>query len=194
MPRNHHRLVVVAILAVSMAVPTWAAISKEPARVQSGHLTEASTDSALEIATNYLATSAGDYGLSSGDLSDSVLKDQYRTESNGVTHVYFRQRLNGIEVVNADSNINIDRQGRVFFAGSRYVSGLAGKVNAGNPAIAPLAALISAAKALELQPKNLELLQNLGGTEARAVFSPGGLSLEEIPVKLMYLPTDRGDV
>ena len=123
-----------------------------------------------------------------------MIRDEYRSAHNGVTHIYVSQRLNGIEVVNADSNVNIDRQGRVIFAGTRFVSDLASKANANSPAIEPEEALRSAARHLELQPIDLELLQNIGGPASQAVFSRGGISLEEIPVKLMYLPTDTREV
>ena len=183
-----------AVLAVSLTGPAHAAITSEPARVQSGFLTAPSNEPAREIATAYLHQASAEFGLRPSDLADTVIRDEYRSTHNGVTHIYVRQRLNGIEVVNADSNVNIDRQGRVIFAGTRFVFDLAARANANSPAIGPHEALMSAAKHLELQPTDLELLQNIGGPASQAVFSGGGISLEEIPVKLMYLPTETGEV
>ncbi|KAI8322835.1 hypothetical protein GQ54DRAFT_259234 [Martensiomyces pterosporus] len=48
------------------------------------------------------------------------LKDAYRSEHNGVTHIYFRQVVNGLEVVNANANVNIDKHGRVISSGNSF--------------------------------------------------------------------------
>ena len=181
-------------LAITLTGMAQAGITTEPARVRQGLLTEPSIAPAGEIAATFLDQQAAEFGLTSGDLIDVVIRDEYRSAHNGVTHIYLRQRLNGIEVVNGDSNINIDRQGRVFFAGTRFVPELASRANAGGPAMGAHQALLSAARHLELQPVDLELLESIGGSAAAAVFSPGGISLENIPVKLMYLPTDKGEV
>ena len=181
-------------LAVSMTGLANAAITTDPARVQHGLLTAPTTDPAREIAAAYLDRSAAEFGLRPNDLVDMVIRDEYRSAHNGVTHIFLRQRLNGIEVVNGDSNVNIDSQGRVFFAGTRFVSDLGIRANAKSPTISSHEALMSAARHLELQPDDLEILQNIGGPASEAIFSRGGISLDEIPVKLMYLPTDDGQV
>ena len=182
-------LVSTALLFASVGI-AGAGITSEPARVQSGLLTEPSTDAPRSIAEGYLAQVSDEYGLTSADLSDLVVKDEYRTAHNGVTHIYLRQRLNGIEVVNGDANVNIDASGRVFFAGNRFVSDLASAVNVHNPALGALEAIRSAADELGLPSAGVELLATEGGAAGRATFSRGKLSLDEIPARLMYLPTD----
>lgn len=53
--------------------------------------------------------------------SDFVVKRDYYTDKHtGVTHVYIKQRVNGLEVADADVNINIDANGRVISYG-RYL-------------------------------------------------------------------------
>ncbi len=194
MHRTGISCLLIAALAVSVSGLANAGITTEPARVKRGLLTDPTTEAAREVATTYLEKASAEFGLRPGDLEDTVVRDEYRSAHNGVTHVYVRQRLNGIEVVNGDSNVNIDREGRVFFAGTRFVSDLATRANANSPSIGALEALLSAAKHLELQTNDLELLQSIGGPAAEAVFSRSGISLEKIPVKLMYLPTDKGEV
>ncbi|MBP9186122.1 MAG: hypothetical protein KBG11_03415, partial [Bacteroidia bacterium] len=39
-------------------------------------------------------------GLSPSDVEETVITNQYTTKHNGVMHVYFRQKYNGIEVFN----------------------------------------------------------------------------------------------
>ncbi|KAI7824553.1 Fungalysin metallopeptidase-domain-containing protein [Kickxella alabastrina] len=50
------------------------------------------------------------------------LKSAYRSEHTGVTHVYFRQMVNGLEVVNGNANVNIDKHGRVISSGNSFSS------------------------------------------------------------------------
>ncbi len=60
---------------------------------------------------------AQDIALTSADLESLYLAKQYRTEHNGVTHLIFRQRFDGADVLNAEWVVNIDRDGRVLNAG-----------------------------------------------------------------------------
>ncbi|KAK9765221.1 hypothetical protein K7432_006619 [Basidiobolus ranarum] len=55
--------------------------------------------------------------------SDYILKNIYTSEHNGVTHMYFRQVVNSLEVVNGDMNINIDKSGRVVSYGDSFFKG-----------------------------------------------------------------------
>jgi len=53
--------------------------------------------------------------LSSG--SWKIRKDSYTDESTGITHIYVRQVVSGLEVVDGDMNINI-KDGRVLSYGN----------------------------------------------------------------------------
>ncbi|KAI9505995.1 Fungalysin metallopeptidase-domain-containing protein [Coemansia spiralis] len=50
------------------------------------------------------------------------LKSAYRSDHNGVTHVHFKQVVNGLEVVNGNANVNIDKKGRVISSGNSFSS------------------------------------------------------------------------
>ncbi|ORX91540.1 hypothetical protein K493DRAFT_325562 [Basidiobolus meristosporus CBS 931.73] len=56
--------------------------------------------------------------------SDYVVKNMYQSEHNGATHVYLRQIVHGLEVVNGDMNINLDKYGRVVSYGDSFYKGL----------------------------------------------------------------------
>uniref|UniRef100_A0A1D1YKY7 Extracellular metalloproteinase NpI n=1 Tax=Anthurium amnicola TaxID=1678845 RepID=A0A1D1YKY7_9ARAE len=53
--------------------------------------------------------------------ADFKIKDIYTSEHNGITHVYVKQMHNGLEVVNGDLNVNIDKLGRVISYGDSFV-------------------------------------------------------------------------
>lgn len=57
--------------------------------------------------------------------SDYVVQSVYKSDLNGVTHVYLRQKVNGLEVLNGDININVDRFGQVISYGDSFAKGVA---------------------------------------------------------------------
>ncbi|KAJ1935426.1 hypothetical protein FBU59_005389, partial [Linderina macrospora] len=79
-------------------------------------------DSDQELEDNVAIAAA--YLSSRHDIPDHnmKLKSAYRSEHNGVTHVYFRQVVNGLEVVNGDANVNIDKYGRVISSGNSFAA------------------------------------------------------------------------
>ncbi|OAQ28048.1 hypothetical protein K457DRAFT_139171 [Linnemannia elongata AG-77] len=55
--------------------------------------------------------------------SDYIVKNAYTSKHNGVTHVYFRQVVDGLEVVNGDINVNVDKDGQVISFGNSFYKG-----------------------------------------------------------------------
>lgn len=53
--------------------------------------------------------------LSAADL---VIKNAYKSEHNEVTHVYLRQVVDGLDIINGDINVNVDNQGRIISYGT----------------------------------------------------------------------------
>ena len=52
--------------------------------------------------------------------SEFVVQSSYKSDLNGVTHVYLRQIVNGLEVLNGDININVDRFGKIISYGNSF--------------------------------------------------------------------------
>ncbi|MBI1878637.1 MAG: M36 family metallopeptidase, partial [Chloroflexi bacterium] len=160
-----------------------------------GFLSGPTAGDPLDIALDYIRRNKRTLGLSEADLADFVVKDRYVSQHNGVTHIYLRQRLDGIEVFNADININIDRQGRVINLGNQFVSNLSASVNAATPSLAAIEAVNRASQHLGLTiTEPLAPRRTVGGPAKEVVLSGGGISLDDIPVKLMYLPQRPGVV
>src|SRR5947207_14110064 len=80
-------------------------------------LTAADSRPPREIAQAYLRTFAQGLSLSAADLAAASVVKEYRTSHNGVTHLIFRQRFQGVDVVNAAWVVNIGRDGRDRNAG-----------------------------------------------------------------------------
>ncbi|KAJ2438608.1 hypothetical protein GGF42_008241, partial [Coemansia sp. RSA 2424] len=82
-------------------------------------------DGSVAVAAAYLGKQ---HGIPEENMK---LKSVYRSEHNGVTHVYFRQVVNGLEVVNGNANVNIDRRGYVISSGNSFAESYS------SPATAP---------------------------------------------------------
>ena len=82
-----------------------------------GGLTAPDSSPPREIASRYLRGRAVELGLQDADLSGLYLVKDYRTEHNGVTHLHYRQRFQGMDVERSNYVLNIDREGRVISTG-----------------------------------------------------------------------------
>lgn len=145
------------------------------------------------IATDYVQANRVSLGLTDSDIADMIVNDQYATRHNGVTHVYFKQRLSGIEVFNGILNVNVAPDGTVAAAGNRFDSNLTESINTATPAITAEQAVASAADHLGIVSSGALVVKTLiGGEDQEVIFAAGTVSLDDIPVKLMFLPREDG--
>ncbi len=178
------------------AVQTPALDSAAPisaVRIPGQFLTGPNDGVALDIALAYIEANAADLGLTAADISDMAISDQYTSQHNGVTHIYFQQQLNGIRVHNAILNINVASDGSVINLGSRFVPDVANAVVANDATVSAVEAVTAVAGELGLdmaaQP---QIQQAVGGPAQRVILDNAGISFDAIPVQLMYQPTDNG--
>ena len=130
-----------------------------------------------------------------------MITDQYSSRKSGVTHIYLRQRFQGIEVVGANLNINIDSEGNVINMGNRFIPNLRAAIKSNAAAISPEQAALAAAGKLKLNVKNPIKIKERKAPDAkvtaaakRVVLTDGGISLAPIPAKLVYQPMPDGSV
>src|SRR5262249_20109334 len=90
-----------------------------------GLLTPPQSGQPLDIALSFAVAHAGELGMSPDDAADPIVTSQYTGDATGITHVYLRQQVNGLEVAYADLSISVDAQGEVISAGGGFVPGLA---------------------------------------------------------------------
>lgn len=195
-------VVTVVVLLVLAGLPAAGAPSPAaPAAAPRGQespgafLTGPNQGDALDIALAYIRSQVAGVDLSGADLTDLVVTDRYTTKHNGVTHLYLRQRYAGIEVFNANANANIAADGSIISLHQALVPSLSKAINATSPKLSPADAVQAAARSLNLTlSEPLEVLEAATGTDQAVVLSDGGISLEQIPVKLVYQPMTDGSV
>ena len=122
-----------AVLAITIG-SAWAAPVPRHLIRSNGALTESSAGSPREIGDQFTAAQMEAPGL--------YLAKEYKTDHNGVTHLVYRQRFQGLAIHQAEWRVNIDREGRVINAGGNlYQTPIGSPANASRLAEAALAAL-----------------------------------------------------
>jgi extracellular elastinolytic metalloproteinase len=125
-------------------------------------------------------------GLSASDVSNPLVTNAYTDASTGITHTYLQQRVNGLVVFNATGAVHTDKTSKVVFATQDFVTNATAKAGAPTPTLSPEQAVVAASVSLGLpRPVGLRTL-----VEARLadgmLFNNGGISEDNIPVRLMY--------
>lgn len=143
--------------------------------------------SAVSLARAFVRRHAASYGLSATDVDELGVSSVVPTAHNGLTNVYFQQRLNSIDVSNAMLNVTVTAEGDVLSVASNAVAGAQKKANSKAPEVTDVQAATSAAAALGLIPTE----QFVGtdapeGPDRERTLSDGGISTSPIPVRLVY--------
>ena len=86
-------------LAFEPDIPTSNFVSNVPTTKSSRRRARAPDQIALKFVKDEL-------GLAGADV---VVKNIVPSSATGITSVYLRQKVNGIEVINADVNVNVDK-------------------------------------------------------------------------------------
>ena len=108
-------------IATAIALSLVATVAMAPAS-DADRAAEQPRSPAAELAVAQLAAEVG-----SEDVEGAIVTDEYTSSHNGVTHVYLRQTVDGLEVRGAEATVNV-KDGVVVYSGSRFVDDL--EVNA----------------------------------------------------------------
>ena len=143
----------------------------------------------LEQAKGHLKENMDQWNLKATDLADVGVSSSYVTKHNGVTNYYLVQNYNGIEIYNAIANVHITRDGKVFYAKSRFVTDLQSKVETFSPSVAPAQAVKRVAGELGYASFSPELL-SANRSANSYIFNKKEAALEDISAKLKYFLTE----
>ncbi|MEM7353828.1 MAG: M36 family metallopeptidase [Acidobacteriota bacterium] len=143
----------------------------------------------------YLEAQQAALGLMSSDLADLKVQDSVYSQHNGLTHLYLKQRLDGIPVANRVINFNIAADGRILSFGNQMVPDLLTKASSRAAALAPEAAIASAAQHFGIFTKAAPLLlETEGGPTQKTLFAGAQISRGDISAELAYFAVSDNDV
>lgn len=136
----------------------------------------------------YLDKDAKVLGLSNEDISDWRITDQYTDKLGGVQHIYFSQQYKGVEVYGANGSIHLLPNGDLLTSNNQFIKDISKKIQGDiNPGITAIEAVEAVAAQLNYSiTEPITVLENSGGPSQAVLLSRGGISRENIPVKLMF--------
>ena len=158
-------------------------------------LTEPARGDPLDIVLDYIRDPDKIPNHTEADFANPKLTDRYVSRHNGVTHIYLRQRHQGIEVYNGNLNTNVLPDGRIINLHNDFVPDLASEVNRTVPVISARQAIEHAAGYYKLNPDGSFEPLPVADPDVAAreqLFTPSGISLEPIPAKLNYVALENG--
>ncbi len=144
-------------------------------------------------AIQYVQNNASALGLTAADVADMEVVSAYTSQHNGVSHVYLRQRHQGIPVYNGILNVNVLPGGAVAGVGNRFVPDLAARAR-GVAGLSAVGAAEAAAQRVGLPAQALQAISAPRGPERATLIGNAGIALEPIEVSLTYQPLDDGTV
>jgi extracellular elastinolytic metalloproteinase len=179
-----------------LSVMSWSSTPAEAASRKAGEgsfLTGPQSGEPLALALEYVGAHRADYGLSESDIADVAVTRQSTSPVTGITRIVLTQRSRGIEVWNGVISINVAADGSIVNLGNGFVSNLAQSVAEQEASISAADAVVSAAAHLGLEePVSLQTLRPAAGADQDTLLSDGGISQQEIPVKLVIEPQAKG--
>ncbi len=137
--------------------------------------------------TQYLQKSIEDSKLRVSDAS-FVITDEYTSSISEITHIYFRQTLDGVEIFGTESDIHLTPNGKIVLAHNRFIGNANERiVGTSTPSLSVISAVQSVANQLGYTlTKNLTVSNKESTLNSRFLVSDGGISLSPIPVKLLF--------
>ncbi len=131
--------------------------------------------------------------LSAQDVNWAIT-DQHVSRTSHVNHVYFRQLLNGIQVYGSESSVHILPNGTLLKSNNNFVKDAMGRTAASSPSITAIQAVQMAANHFNYNISEDITVINSRNNAQDLILSRGGISLSDIPAKLVYQETADGQV
>jgi extracellular elastinolytic metalloproteinase len=133
--------------------------------------------------------------VTDADLAELEISSESESKKSGIKHYYLQQFHQGIEIHGALTTVNVSKDGKVLNVGNRFHKEAGKKVKASKQGISAADAVTAAAAHLNLSlSESLTIREKGNAKNGGVLFSTGGISLEPIPARLVYLPQQDGSL
>jgi hypothetical protein len=137
-------------------------------------------------ARGVLEQRAESLGLNAADIADVEVTDDYLNARNGLRHVWFRQRIDGLPVALGLVNVNLGPDGKVWSINSRFVNQTQTRKAARSPTLSALEAIERYAERRRLTFDD-GVVETRRSSEESLVFAGGAMADADIPVHLSWI-------
>ena len=138
----------------------------------------------LDLALRHVELEYQNWGYTANDVTDLAVSSQHQSSLSGVEHIYFLQRVQGIEIYNAILNVSIDANGQIVHTGQRLQADVINRINTTTPSLTPAQAIQWAAAHLDLEAPTMILKEQRDAHTF--IFEGSTLSRSDITVKLRF--------
>jgi uncharacterized repeat protein (TIGR01451 family) len=148
----------------------------------------------LDLAKSHLQKEIQQGKYAPADLQNPLVTDHYT--SNNITHIYFRQTLNGIEITNANAAVHIVN-GNVLTSNSQFLPGLEKRNVQSQATLSAIDAIIKVAeqKAYPLNRSELKTIKSEDrGAAKSAIYTAPSISYADIPARMVYIADENGNL
>lgn len=124
------------------------------------------------------------------------ITDQNQSRISNVTNIYYRQVLNGLQIYGTESSVHVLPNGKILAENNHFIKDVAQRSSGvTTPSLTAVQAVQSAADQLNYQvTESFSVLSGNKGINQESLISDGGISLSEIPAKLMYQLNKENEV
>ena len=124
------------------------------------------------------------------------ITSQHTSRVSNVLHVYYHQIFNGIKINGTESSIHLLSNGETLKSNNQFVSNVNQRTVGGTtPSLNAMQAVQSAASYFGYNiSEDLSVTERKNNASQQMKLSGGGISLSEIPVKLVYETTSEGNI
>lgn len=147
-----------------------------------------------DLARSYVQSNPQDFGLKTEDVQDLKVTNETYFKAAGLTNVYLQQNYLGIPIHNAILGVHI-KDGQVVSTSNRFCMDIRSKAGSAEPVLTQFQALQKAAEQLAYPvPSTLKMMANIGGMQKEVIYERGNLSIEDIPVRLIWVAQEDGSI
>ncbi|MEO1998256.1 MAG: M36 family metallopeptidase, partial [Planctomycetaceae bacterium] len=165
------------------------------AEIAGGFLTGPTSGAPLDVAVDYLNANAASFGISTDDIANHAVTDQYVSTHNNVTHIYLNQTYNTLPIAGSMISVNLMDDGRILNAHSTFLPNLDTPTSTPQPTLTALDALDALATNYGWGYREQPMVVSAQSDTAQTTeLSGAGLSAENINARLQYVPTADGGV
>ena len=147
----------------------------------------ASAQDYTNLLRSKLLSSKSSDGMTQQDVEELTIYNQSTNRRSGVEHVHAVQKHNGIEVFGA--NVAAAFRGQeIIHIGDNLQTAIASRIRNTSPVLTPMQAATKAATLLGAGTASFSVLETI--SSQKVLLDKGDVSLDNVPVKLVYQLTD----
>lgn len=140
----------------------------------------------LEKIRSYVNENRSKLALTSQDISDLVIVNEFSSESTGINNYHVKQRHQGIEVFNSDSNFWI-KNDNVINGGEEFIANINQKINSTTPNISVVNGVSNALTQIDGTSSSIQILES---SSNKYKLSIGNRIEDPVRAQLVYFLTE----